>query len=62
MHHTLSNMEETTLKVLGDKLRRNIFIARASLPKHIRQLMVDLARGKRLKSVCDLTRLLLGHG
>ena len=27
MQHTLSNMEETTLKMLGDKLRGNIFIA-----------------------------------
>jgi hypothetical protein len=62
MHRTLSNMEEATLKVLEHKLRRNIFIARASLPKHIRLLMGGLARGKRLKSTRDLTRLLVGDG
>jgi hypothetical protein len=60
MRHTLLNMEEATLKVLEHKLRRNIFIARASLPKHIRLLMGDLARGKRLKSARDLTRILVG--
>jgi hypothetical protein len=55
MHHTLSNMEETTLKMLGDKLRGNIFIARPELPKHIRLLMVELARRERLRLACDLT-------
>jgi hypothetical protein len=55
VHHTLFDMEETTLKMLGDKLRENIFIAGAALPKPIRLLMVELARSERLKSACDLT-------
>ena len=64
MHHTLSNVEKTTLKTLGDKLRRDIFIAEAALPKQIGRLMVELERRERLKSACWLARsdpMLLEH-
>jgi hypothetical protein len=44
---------------VGDKLRGNTFIARAGLPKHIRRLMVQLARRQRLKLGSD--RVSVGH-
>jgi hypothetical protein len=52
-------MEETTLKMLGDKLRGNVFVVGAALPKHIRRLMVELARRERLKTGSD--RVSVGH-
>ena len=44
---TLPLMEKTTVKVLGDTFRQQLVVENTSLPKEMRQLIVQLERRQR---------------